>query len=538
MGQGRGAVEFDVSHDAGRDDDVAPAAGSPSGWRARWRAASRGQRRVVAGIAAASVLVLAGGAAVAGLQADRVEADRLRTAPGAVRSLDGPLTDVWRADVDALVAVLPDGGLATTDGSRLVVREVADGTERWSVELTDDPVCGPAPRPGSPLEWAVPVATVTCVHGSADARVVTVLDAGGAVVGQRELDPDLYGGATRAVAPAADGGLLVAEHVSDLPAQLTFATPDQMFSRLSRLEVQAGPADVRLEDALTGERRATLEVTTVPEADGLDCYDMTETVVDASGLGTSGRAVLDLGTPQGTPTMVLFDGCATDGAATYSGVALGTQPTGVGPWPPPERRQPYPGDRFVVPEGGGSALLAADGTPVLEARGWRLQVPATDGTAGDGHVAVASDRVLALTEDGAERWEAPQADARVLVRTADVVVAGGWNRLTGYDPADGTERWTLEPDAGPNRYVLSAVTDGPRMAGVLLETSTVGRAELSLFVLDLATGQEVAPRIEVDARHVVAVDGHLLVLEPAEDEVLTGDVAPRIAGLRVLAPAG
>ncbi|MEG3615459.1 PQQ-binding-like beta-propeller repeat protein [Isoptericola haloaureus] len=542
-------VTFDVSHDA--DDGVDDAARTGDGRadgvaavprrdrvRRWWRAATRRQRRTATALVAGAAVVLTGGTVAASTLANHVEAERLRTAPGGVLSLDGPLTEVWSADVSSIAAVLPAGGIVTTEGPRVVAREVATGAERWEVTLTGAVECGPRPRLDSVAEWTVPVETVTCVHGRAGNRAVTVLDADGAVVGQRGLAAERYGGRARSVVAAADGALAVTEHDTDLPERLTFATPDEMFSELSQMEVDGGGTRTWLEDALTGERRQTLDLVELPWAHGVDCYTLGEDEVDSSGLGTAGRATLNLGATLGTPTMVGFAGCAADGAATYTGVPLGYRSALATTWPRQSVRQPYPDERFVVPAGEGSSLLADDGEPVLDVPGLRLEVPATDGTAGDGYVAVeGAERVVLLAEDGSERWSAPGESPRVLVRTDDLVVVSGWDELVGYDAADGTERWRLAPDAGPRRYVLSAVTDGVRMTGVLMDVSVEATAELSLFTLDLRTGQEVAPRVrDVATRTVLAVDGHLVVPELPADEVLLGDATTPVVGLRVLAP--
>ncbi|MDO8149881.1 PQQ-binding-like beta-propeller repeat protein [Isoptericola sp. b408] len=554
MGRQRGGevVTFDVSHDAVDPDATGHPDGGPAPGRTgrtvraveRWRRAGRRQRRTALGIAAVAVLVLAGGAVAAGALADHVETDRLRTAPGGVLSLDGALTEVWHADVDGLATVLPDGGLAVVRGADLVALEVATGAERWRTTLDDRLECGPRPRLGSGVEWTIPVGTVTCVHGSDGARAVTVLDADGDVVGRRDLDDDRYGGPLRAVAPAAHGGLLVAEHDSDLPAQVTFASRRQVFAELLRPGLEPGSTQVRLEDALTGERRQTLDLAALSDVVVSDCYDLGADGRSGDAVpGPGGRAVLDLGVLLGTPSMVAFDGCAVDGGATYDGVPLGYA-TDRSTWPDDPVRQPAPGDRFVVPQGSGTIVQTDDGNPLLELPDLRVEVPATDGSSGSGQVAVGTDRVVALADDGTQRWEAAMDDPQVLVRTADVVVAGGWNLLAAYDPADGSELWSLAPDAGPRRYVLSATTDGERMTGVLLEFPATGPATFSLFTIDLRTGREVAPRVPLgDGRlgetgQLVAVDGHLLVPEFADREAMTAGPGSAVVGLTVLAPEG
>ncbi|WP_402469760.1 hypothetical protein [Isoptericola aurantiacus] len=531
-----GTVSFDVS--AGADDSIADAASiaaeRPAGpsLRERWRTASRRRRRAVAGAAGGIVLVVAGAAVLSGPVMAHAEAERLRSAPGGVLSLDGELAETWGADVDGLGPVLPGGGLVVLQDDAAVALDVATGEERWRVDLGADPECGPQPTISSGVDWTIGVELVTCLHGTEDERTVTVLGDAGGVVGQRSLEPGTYAGAGRRLAPAADGGLVVVEHETGLPEE--FVGGGDIFTELDRLEPSASTATVEVEDALTGERRFEVPVREVPadRAAVSSCYGVQVAEDDTV------RARLVGVDPTATPTMVGYQGCGVEAAATADGRDLLTgsrEASGAGYprlWSPD--RQPYPGGGFVVtgPDQG-STLLADDGTTVLESSDRLLAPRATDGTADGLVLAVRGDDVVVATDRaGTELWRRPVGGVDLAVSTAGAVVTSAWRTIVGLDPLDGTELWTVRPDAGTDWYPVSAVTDGDRVATVVEEYTDTGEHLAStLLTVDLATGGSRRTPLDDDGDDwPVAVDGQLLLLDLEPD-----GGALDVVGVRALA---
>src|SRR5690606_26510618 len=90
--------------------------------------------------------------------------DRLESARGAVRALDGAPVERWTAPVAAEhgVAYLP-GLLVTVDGDEAVALDLDTGAEAWRTAIgSDEAVCGS----WSPWPASGPAAgTVVCVAG-------------------------------------------------------------------------------------------------------------------------------------------------------------------------------------------------------------------------------------------------------------------------------------------------------------------------------------------------------------------------------------
>ncbi|GAA4733895.1 hypothetical protein GCM10023216_28050 [Isoptericola chiayiensis] len=558
-------VSFDVSYGAGLEDgfDASGGAGDVPGgpergpsWRDRWRAASPRRRRRIVGSAGAALVVAVGGVSVAGAVQAHVDAERLRESPGGVVSLDGDLTEVWSTG-GGVAAVLAGGGLVGIDGTEAVARAVADGAELWRVELGEAPECGPSPRLGSSVEWTLTADVVTCLHGPDGERTATVLHADGAVVGQRDLDPERYG-ADVEVVPAADGALAVAALETPAWVGREFDSQQAADEALARSRDSMVEAAVHVEDALTGDVRSELDL----DDGGL-------TWSDCAGVAMSGEPgeperawiLFDGSTrPTATPAVVGYRLCGTAGAVTAAGTALdlkdaiyvGFDSLGTG-----GDVSPFPGGGIVVPRGGaGSAVVAEDGSERLADLTRRVLVPSAQ--VGDPEpepeaLAVPDGRYGLVGVDGIEvRWERElPGDVQVLARTDGTSVlsvtdygndGSGLGALVGLDDADGTERWRVElgePDGDDGApywvQVTSAVTDGGRItAAVTAATGTTWEAYL--LTVDLATGDERRQDLGTEVFPLLsAVDGHLLLheLDPYGDPVGDGIAVETV---RVLEP--
>lgn len=544
-------VSFDVSSDVeaeGDDGGTPVAADARAGWWSRagdrWRRADRRQRRLLAGAAGGVVLVLIGGTAVAAVVVSHTHDERLRSAPGGVLSLTGEVGEVWRAEGNGVLAVLPGGGVVLDEDEDVVARDAGSGQERWRANLGADPVCGPRPRLESGVEWSMPSDLVTCLHGPAEERTVTVLDAAGDVVGHRELPAAEYGGEDRDVAPAADGGLLVANHDTDMPDDRRYATQED--ARAALRDVEPGRASVRVEDAVTGDLR--FEVPTTAHAGRLldECafvWDESEAV----GLDTFDRSApyrLEVSPERrlhSSPAVVGYRWCDVGGATTPDGRSF-AEHAGGGAQRGGGEVVPYPGGGHVMPTASGpdgSVLLAADGTVRLESSRSTISVPhAAVDARGPVVVATAGYQAIAgLDLDGEELWRHDLMDPHVLAQVGEALVVAGQSDVVALDVADGSELWRVALYDPQELYgwPTSAVTDGERVMVALIgyeDDVEVGE----LLTMDLATG--AADRERLDAGRVPylsAVDGHVVLQEVGRADAM-GVYRSDVTSVSILAP--
>jgi outer membrane protein assembly factor BamB len=532
-------VSFDVSSDAESHDaesrDADDGASTPpaarTAWRARvvdrWRRADRRQRRLAAGVSGGVALVLVGGVATAAALASYTHDERLRASPGGVLSLDGELVEMWSTEaVGGVAAVLPGGGVVLVDGEEVVAWDAASGTERWRAELGPEVVCGPTPQYTSGVEWGLPEEQVTCLHGPADERTVTVLAAAGDVVGQRDLPAAEYGGEHRDVAPAADGGLLVVDHDTDMPAVRDYATESAARAVLD--DVEPGDASVRVEDAVTGDVR--FEVPTSPHAGMEGCADVWDRSDGARPLSFDQATPFRLAVSPdrllvSSPAIVGYQWCDVGGAATtVDGTSVAEHGGGgAGTWV--WSVEPFPGGGYLVPGDPGTegtVLLADDGSVRLETSSSTLVVPQASLVAG-GDVVLAQEGPQAVVgldaADGTQLWRHETANPQVLAETDEAVLVVSDEDLVAIDREDGTERWrvTLRGPGGSSvGWPTSAVTDGDRVTVALmvhsLTTTADGEVEGELLTADLATGAVVRlPLDDAGQPYVTAVDGQLLL---------------------------
>ncbi|WP_278235662.1 PQQ-binding-like beta-propeller repeat protein [Isoptericola sp. AK164] len=548
-------VSVDTSVDAGAGHDGGARTPEPPrpGWLERaaawWRAASPRRRRATVGVGGGAVLVLVGGLVAGGAAAAHLESERLRAAPGGVLSLAGELTEAWSRDGSGVVAVLDGGRLAFVEDRTLVVHDAADGSEVWRAALGPDLECGPRPRLSSGVEWTMPSTTLTCVHGDDGERTVTVLDADGAVVGDRVLDPEVYGGEHVRVAPAAAGGLAVVEHVIDLPGRRTVENSPTTQQLVEEIDPNGlGAATLRVEDALTGQVRAESTANRWP----MSLQDCVWFSADAEGRPRPATTRIELWgvrQPVATPSVVGYQMCqggtglATDGTpldvADVTGVSFADlQGLGV--------VEPFPGGGQVVPGPRGGTVLVTAEEGRREDLGGRVRVPVAQVGPVEPELVVVRElsTAVGIGGDGAVRWEAELGgDPDVLARAAGttVVATDASSELVALDDADGRERWRVDlvHPAPDGRWVqpTSAVTDGERVTVALVEGLDGGPTWAgSLVTVDLATGD--ARRTELDGDGlpwVTAVDGHLLLheLDPGGGGFAAW---PRIAAVKMLEP--
>ncbi|GAA1716296.1 hypothetical protein GCM10009809_10510 [Isoptericola hypogeus] len=438
----------------------------------RWGGLSRKGRAVVA--AGTAVVVLGAAAAVAApplldARGERLRAEAVRGLPGAVGNLSEPLTETWELPAgDGVVATFPGGLLLTTEGTDAVAVDAADGGEVWRRDLGPFPTCGP--QTFFPHEQLRPADVAVCLTGEADDRTVAVLDADGAVVGERPMpaarnDPfdeptDGADADAPVVVPAAAGAIAVVEGVTgataawpgdDVPAADTL--------RALRADGWVDPT-LRLEDALTGEVRG--EATLPLRAEDLqDCGYMED--------GVGEPTLMTTPSVYASPSFTALSVCSASAVLAPDGTSLHLDLDADGAWP-----QPLPGGGVVV-AGETSTVLDDDGSVVATVPGWLIPPTVDDdphGTYlvltgfGEGEQGL---RLTSVERDGDEEWSAATGEfSGVLARVAGTVVVQDDTRLVGLDAATGEERWVrddvLDRSAdGSDAWVAGAVTDGTRL---------------------------------------------------------------------------
>ncbi len=511
---------------------------------ARFRASTRRQRAVAAGAALGTVLAVGGGVAIATAVQDHQAAERLRAAPGGAVGIDGPLEEAWALELDGgVLAVLPDGGILTRVGDAAVAVDVSDGSERWRHPLGPDVDCGPQPRPHLAAEWAMPSEVVVCLAGPSDARQVTVLDAGGTVVGERTLDA-AYAREGVQVEPASDGMLAVLERPGPLPEpfEMSAERSEEVWARLEEGWIDGEDAVLRLEDAVSGEVVTEVDAPFEPVS-----------LFECGGVSEDGdRVVAEFppGELVASPALVEHRHCGVDVAVAATGAELAGASagwSGVG-WFGSPGRTPYPDGGFVADDGtGGSRLVDAQGETTASYRGTIVAPVATDGTAAEVVFVDAYDGSIgAFDRDGTELWHADVSSTQVLARAGGVAVVGGYEEVVALELETGEELWrTTGATAGVTEdgadsatmfAITSAVTDGTTMLATALTDGGTGATTRPVSI-DLATGAVEPHDVEVEGWAVlVAVDGRPL-LQVFDVEASTAGRSLVVGTVRGLGPA-
>ncbi|MFB7800688.1 PQQ-binding-like beta-propeller repeat protein [Isoptericola sp. NPDC056134] len=433
---------------------------------ARWRGLSRRGRAAVAAGTAVVVVAVAGAAVAPGLldaRAERLRAEAVQGLPGVVDDLSEPLEVVWSFPGDvSLAAVLPDGVLAFTDGHGVRAVDAATGDAVWE-HPSDGAMCGPTPW--TAVDWSTPVDTLVCVE---DFSRVTVLDADGTVVSERELDllepvdapgdGDPSSFSWSQVIPAAGGTVAVLDEIASA-TEVPWREDEDAASLLRTLR-DAGWHDPTLQvvDARTGQERA--EVTIPLTAEALESCGVMED-------GQGGRTVAPQPWIDATPSSTTLGLCSVTRAVTPTGEAFDVGgDDGAG--------------RTLVPLTGGTFLLQGETSEVRDAHGERVETihgsalaPPVD-TEPDGPRLVllgadgSAPSLAALGADGDPAWSVTVDPLTApLARVGDTVVLAGGSSLTALDARTGAQRWRVTDllDGGfeDGETIAGAVTDGTRL---------------------------------------------------------------------------
>ncbi|MEU2199745.1 PQQ-binding-like beta-propeller repeat protein [Isoptericola sp. NPDC019482] len=487
---------------------------------ARWRALSRRGRVAVAAGAAVVVLAVATATVAPGLldaRAERLRADAIRGLPGAVEDLSEPLAETWELpDGDGLVT-LAGGLVLTTDGTSVAALDAGTGDEAWRREVGTFPTCGP--RGGITDDLARPADVAVCLTGNPDDRTVTVLDAGGAVVGERSFGParaDAYDDGAPdgapVVVPAGGGALAVVDGLSDATAPWpSDDLPDAGTLRALRADGWVDPT-VRVEDALTGEVRG--EATLHLRAEDLGACGMMQDDGEAPELMTYPSVVA-------SSSLVTLSVCGAAVLVTPRGTAIDVDPEGA--W-----ARPLADGGLVVAGEDGSTVLDDDGTVVATVPGLVIP-PLVDAEPGSSYLALAGmgdgatgpPRLTSIGPDGGERWWSVVTDdfGGVLARVDGVVVVQDGSGLVGVDAATGDEIWDRDDllrrsDDGSGEWVAGAVTDGTRL---LVGVSGHGGGDRNrLVTLDVRDGTTLWER-EQDGylEGLLTIGGHVVAFAGA-----------------------
>ncbi|KZM78887.1 PQQ-binding-like beta-propeller repeat protein [Cellulosimicrobium sp. I38E] len=444
----------------------------------------RRRRWVAAAVVTGVVAVLVGGMLVVDAVTSRDAQERLEAARGAVRPLDVAPTERWTAPAaaDRGVGFLP-GLLVTVEGDEAVALDLDTGAEAWRVALGgDEAVCGS----WSPWELSsVASREVVCVAGTgigpfwydpgAQVRsgtgvppaTVTVLDAAGRVVGEREVK---IAGAV--LAPGPDGGLVRVERVGD-PGPPSGPPVSVDPGAGETVDGVAGrDVLVTVEDAVTGDVRWRSEL---PFQD----VPWSCTSWDAE---TGGEEIdPDRLTLVATETLVDVGGC---------GVAASFLPDGErldDPDLPTDGAVPLAGGRFLVDADrqGTTGALRADrvldpaGVPVLDAPGEVLDPQATDDPAPGVLFVRDGIDLRAYDDEGARLWtyDGARVPEAVYVLAEGTAVVATASTVLGLDALSGEQTWSrflddLGGDEGRSAMVTQAFTDGRCAILVLVDPST------------------------------------------------------------------
>ncbi len=457
----------------------------------------RRRRRLLVGAAVGGVILLVAGMLVVDAVTTRDAQQRLETARGAVRVLDGAPEELWTATAspDHGVGFLP-GLLVTVAGGDAVALDLDGGETAWSVPVGDDAVCGSwspwdvagafartlvcLAGAGVPFSWSGPDAAVPTT-GTA---TVTVLDAAGEVLGHREVELD---GALLAPGPA--GGLVRVERVGEPgePVGAPVAVDPGAGETIDG--VRGRDAVVTLEDALTGDVRWRHDLpfqhvpwscTTWDAQTGGEQVDAEATVVSA------------------TETMVDVAGCGLAATFSPSGDRLDD------PDLPTDGVVPLAGGGFLVDsdrQGSTGTLradrvLRADGTFLLDVPGEVLDPQSTDDP--DPGVLLVRDGidVRAYDDEGARLWtyDGVRVPEAVYALAGGTAVVGTGNTVVGLDAMTGEQTWSrfvddLAGDDARSAMVTQSFTDGRCVILALVDPAT--GLHPRTVALELSTGSVV-----------------------------------------------
>lgn len=508
--------------------------------RRRLPTTRRGKVLLVGGTASVVVLAVAAGVLVNAQLRERA----LLATPGGVRSLAEKPVEQWSIDLDNPISstlVEMPGVLAVAGDGKVRGVDPASGDVRWTVDVGDDPRCGPATplgiggpasvEPADPLVCVASAAPGEAAAGGKDAgdgtddaggkgdpaQTVTVIDADGAAR-TRELDADAL------VLPVAGGRLIHLEPTGGDQERRPVVVDKLGAPHLPK--AFTGPdLTVRMEDAATGAERWSETVTFgAPRPDSCVTYDENAApvldVVGALGWDLQGEVLEVQGC--GVSAAFLLDGTRlddpddatdppADGVNTASFAPL---PDGgwVGPDPKAADAE-RPADVVHLPHGTDFALegqvlvpWATDGRDpglLLE----RVGV----------HVAA---RSTAESDAGARLWSADELSATSLLArvSGTAVVVDEEGAVRAIDLGTGADRWTLDPEVlsfgdlawAAEAAIFGVYTDGETLLLPVAADPSGGSPGLRLLAVDLDDGS-VRWEISQDTPYtqVISVDGYL-----------------------------
>jgi outer membrane protein assembly factor BamB len=470
----------------------------------------------------ASVVVLAVAAGV--LVNAQLRERALLATPGGVRSLEVKPTEQWSIDLENPIAatlVEMPGVLAIAGDAEVRGVDPASGDVRWTVDVGEDPRCGPTPPlgVGGPAS-AGPADPLVCLASSGGAdgeQTVTVIDADGAAR-TRELDPGAV------VLPAEDGGLIHLEPTGGDQEKRPVVVDKLGAPHLPKAFV--GPdLTVRAEDAATGTERwsdtvafgaprpdscVTYDDDAAPVLDvaGALGWDLNGGVLEVHGCGVSAAFLLD-GTRLDDPEDAADP--PADGVDTASFAALPD-----GGWVGPDTTATdvtVPNDVVHLPHGATVTLAgqvlapwATDGRDpglLLERAGTDVEARST--TEGDA---------------GAQLWSAPQLRATTLLArvSGTAVVVDEQGAVRAIDLGTGADRWTLDPEVltfgdmvwAAESTIFGAYTDGDTLLLPVTADPSGSTPGLRLLAVDLDDGSvrwEIAQ--DTPYTQLISVDGYL-----------------------------
>ena len=506
---GEAGTDGPGGHADDEPDDLAPSRDEAHDDPADRRPVRSRRRRIVEGVAAGAVVVVAlaaWGTTTAVREHERVE--HLAGARGGVLSLAQAPVERWSADTESAdTTVVMPGLVVVRRGTVLHALDAANGTERWQVPIGGDPYCGTLASGHGAITTVDPL---VCWSGpNAGASTVTVVHADGSSA-TRTLDDDVVW-----AAGTADGGLVTMRMVGPTPpAPSVVVTPDGSgFWNVEGTITQGQDADVRLEDATTGDVRWRH---TVPFKAGVDASTCGYPQVDDDGTAATYvqrmPSVFDAG-------YLVVQGCGVDSAFTLAGDAIPVSDVAF-LW----SGEPYVDGGLLTQVAGyqgddtvASVLTGPDGGSPVAFHSQVLDPWATDGSSSDLVLTGSAGVPLAAYgRDGTERWHADHTYSTLLVRAAGVAVLDQPDGVVcGVDLATGAILWTdkdlvaaTADDVGTDvsNRMSAAFTDGTTAA-----LAISGDDSTLLVGLDLATGAvRWRSSLPDDHPQLVAADGRLV----------------------------
>ncbi|MFD2794186.1 PQQ-binding-like beta-propeller repeat protein [Promicromonospora vindobonensis] len=497
--------------------------------RRRLPTTRRGKILLVGGTASVVVLAVAAGVLVDAQLRERA----LLATPGGVRSLEAKPAEQWSIDLENPIAatlVEMPGVLAVAGDAKVRGVDPASGDVRWTVDVGEDPRCGPATSVGigGPASTE-PADPLVCVSSSGDGddgdagggdggeQTVTVIDADGAAQ-TRELEPGAV------VLPAADGGLIHLAPTGGDQEQRPVVVDKLGAPHLPKAFV--GPdLTVRAEDAATGTERwsdtvgfgaprpdscVTYDDNSAPVLDvaGALGWDLHGGVLEVHGCGVSAAFLLDgtrLDDPE-DPADPPADGVDTASFAPLpDGGWVGPDTTATDATVPNDVVHLSHGATFAL---AGQVLVpwTTDGRdPGLLLERVGIHVEARSTAEGDA---------------GAQLWSAPELRATTLLArvSGTAVVVDEQGVVRAIDLGTGADRWTLDPEVlsfgdmvwAAESTIFGAYTDGDTLLLPVTADPSGSTPGLRLLAVDLDDGS-VRWEISQDTPYtqLISVDGYL-----------------------------